>query len=95
LVAINPTQLVVGGRFSHAGGLLVNNVAIFQGFLGASGSTSTAEWATIGGGVGGGYVTSLAVAGEKGSLLYVGGTFSSVYSAASLPGGGTGEKGYR
>jgi hypothetical protein len=94
LVAINQTHLVVGGRFSHAGGLNANHVAIFKGVLGANGSESN-EWETLGGGVGGGYVTSLAVAGEKSSLVYVGGTFSSVYSAAALPGGGTGEKGYR
>ena len=94
LVSIDHAHLVVGGQFSHAGGLLTNHVAIFKGVLGAFGSASD-EWATLGGGVGGGYVTSLAVAGDKGSLIYVGGTFSSVYSAAALPGRGTGEKGYR
>jgi hypothetical protein len=98
LISIDRTQLVVGGQFYHVGGLLANHVAIFKGILGASGPSSgsvTDEWATLGGGVGGGYVTSLAVAGEKGTLIYVGGTFTSVYSAAALPGGGAGEKGFR
>lgn len=73
------TRLVVAGRFSFAGGRLANNVAVYEGELTDSSQGSSSTWQTLGGGVGEGYVTSLAVSGLSNSLIYVGGTFQSVY----------------
>ena len=79
LAVAGPNMLVVGGRFTFAGGLLANHIAIFQGSLAGPEALSD-EWTTFGAGVGGGFVTSLAVTGQNRDQIYVGGTFSSVFT---------------
>lgn len=77
------TRLIVGGRFAYAGEKLANNIAIFEGSLSESGKGSISDWQPMGSGVGGGYVATIAVSGASKNLVYVGGTFLSVFGSNS------------
>lgn len=63
LIADGAGRIYAGGRFKTAGGVIVNNIARWDG----------TRWQALGAGVSGGDVNALALAGET---LYVGGAFT-------------------
>ncbi|MGD1018382.1 MAG: PKD domain-containing protein [Verrucomicrobiia bacterium] len=68
-LAVNGTNLYVGGVFTNAGGVAANNIAVWNG----------SSWSALGSGVSG-YVDALAV---NGTNLYVGGSFTNAGGVAA------------
>jgi PKD repeat protein len=71
-LAVSGTNLYVGGDFTIAGGVVVNNIAAWNG----------SSWSALGSGVGGpnDYVGAIAL---NGTNLYVGGSFTNAGSVAA------------
>lgn len=70
-IAVSGDNVYVGGQFERAGGITVNNLAVWN--------RSTRSWSAVGGGVlgdGGGDIPFVSTLKVEGTDLYVGGRFS-------------------